>query len=152
MKKKEEAYWDFECRIYPFFSCSVRNSFSALSSFWDIRYTLQSIASGVLFLSSIMWSQGREGGKQNDSCSLNTFANSLYWDGSLTAFVCCPACMARSMKVVRRQLCSFNCWTMRALRSSKDVQAIVGVTIGVQACPNCLLTGYGYGTRCVTVY
>ena len=26
------------------------------------------------------------------------------------------------------------------------------VMVGVQACPDHLLTGYGYGTRCVTMY
>ena len=127
------------CILSP--SCFMRNSFSASSSFWDSGYTLQSIVSGVSFLSSIIWSQGREGGKRNDSCSLNTFTNSLYWDGSLTAFVCCPACMARSVEVVRRQLFSSNCWTMQALRSSRDVQAIVGHGRGIQGLMEQMITG-----------
>ena len=49
--------------------------------------------------------------------------------------------MAKSVEVVRRQLCSSSCWTMRALRSSRNVRAIVGRGQGIWGLIEQMITG-----------
>src|SRR6266702_8320932 len=100
MKKNDDAYGDFDSRIYPFSSSSWRNFHTASSSTQFIRYTLQSIASGASFLNSMAWSQARFGGYRFDSSSLNTLAN-LWYSLGISAFcVYCCALIASSVEVV----------------------------------------------------
>src|SRR6202453_2283842 len=126
MKKNEDAYCDFDGRIYPLASCSSRNSLSALSSCCAMGYILQSTVSGVFGLSSIAWSHGRDGGNLCDASSLKRRLNEEYSAGT-TAFSCCLfACMSRSVEIPRIvQSCSNSC-TMRVFSSSVWMVAMIG--------------------------
>ena len=62
MKKKGEAYGDFDFEMYPFSNCSLMKFLSASSSVSVVGYTLQSIAFGAPSFSSIAWSHGLDGG------------------------------------------------------------------------------------------
>src|SRR6202453_4110507 len=126
MKKNEDAYCDFDGRIYPLANCSSRNSSSALSSCCAIGYTLQSTVSGVFVLSSIAWSQGRDGGNLWDASSLNRWLNEEYSAGTSVFSCCFLACMSRSVEIPRIvQSCSNSC-TIRVFSSSVWVVAITG--------------------------
>jgi hypothetical protein len=101
MKKKDDAYCDFEGRIYPFSSCSSMNTSKASSSTRVIGYILHSMASGVPGLNSTAWSHVRHGGNRFDSSSLNTLANCWYSRGISTFFVYCWAVTASSTDAFR---------------------------------------------------
>jgi hypothetical protein len=101
MKKKDDAYCDFEGRMYPFSSCSSMNTSNASSSVRVIGYILHSMASGAPGLNSMAWSQVRRGGNRFDSSSLNTLANFWYSCSISTFFVYCWAATARSTEAFR---------------------------------------------------
>ena len=91
MKKKGDAYGDFDGRMYPFTYCSRMNSSSALSSAGVIGYTLHGISSGASGLRSMVWSQGLDGGNLCDASSLNNLLKQSYTAGSLVFFLPSPA-------------------------------------------------------------
>jgi hypothetical protein len=99
MKKKDDAYCNFEGRIYPFSNCSSMNTSKASSSTRVIGYILHSMASGAPGLNSIAWSHACHGGNHFDSSSLNTLANFWYSQGISTFFVYCWVATASSTEV-----------------------------------------------------
>jgi hypothetical protein len=101
MKKKDDAYCNFEGRIYPFSNCSSINRSSTSSSTHVIGYILHSMASGAPGLNSMAWSHARCGGNHFDSSSLNTLANFRYSWGITTFVVYCWAVTASSTEVFR---------------------------------------------------
>jgi hypothetical protein len=96
MKKKDDAYCDFDGQIYPFSNCSSINMSNASSSIRVIGYTLQSMTSGAPGLKSMAWSHERLSGNRCNSSLLNTFANFWYSFGISTFFVYCWATTASS--------------------------------------------------------
>jgi hypothetical protein len=99
MKKKDDAYCDFEGRMYPFSSCSSMKTSKASSLIRVMGYILHSMASGAPGLNSMAWSRDHRGGNLFDSSLLNTFANFWYSFGISTCLVYCWAATARSTEV-----------------------------------------------------
>jgi hypothetical protein len=127
MKKKDDAYCDFEGRMYPFSSCSSMKTSRASSSVCVIGYTLQSMVSGTPGLKSMAWLHDRLGGNRCDSSSLNTFANFWYSFGISAFFVYCWAATANSTEVFRMvggsppTSCSNSCYNYPLVRLWKGI-------------------------------
>ena len=103
--------------MYPLASCLSMNLSNASSSVRVMGHTLQSMASGVLSLKLIAWSQVRDGGNHCASSSLNTEAYLLYTGRSSTCVGSDLACMARSVEMPWLVHSSSN-WATIACHSS----------------------------------
>ena len=88
------------------------NSSNALSSVGVMGYTLQGMASGVLGLSSMAWSQGRDGGNRWEASSLKSRLKCSYTAGILTSFLPSPAWMANSVAILLMVVVSVSSCTM----------------------------------------
>ena len=65
-------YGDLDGRMVPLPRCSLTNLRSSASSGWDSGMSFPGSDTGAPGLSSIAWSQMRDGGNSCDASSLNT--------------------------------------------------------------------------------
>jgi hypothetical protein len=130
--KKDDAYCDFEGRMYPFSSCSSMKTSKAWSSIRVMGYILHLMASSAPGLNSMAWSHDRRGGNLFDSSSLKTFAKFWYSFRISTCLVYCWAATARSTKAFRMTEGSpptsrSNSATMSARSSVERYQAMMSL-------------------------
>ena len=72
MKKNDAVYRDLDGRMVPLPKCSLTNLRSSASSGCDSGISFPGSDAGAPGLSSIVWSQIRDGGNSCDASSLNT--------------------------------------------------------------------------------
>jgi len=72
IKKKDAVYDDFDGQMVPLPRCSLTNLCSSASSGCDNGISFPGNDTGAPGLSSMAWSQMRNGGNSCDASSLNT--------------------------------------------------------------------------------
>ena len=117
--------------MYPFACSSFSHLRNACLFFSGSGYILQLLESGVLGLNLMVWSHGRNGGKQCDSSSLNTLVCHWYSSGISILGALCLAVRARSVAVVCMVVVSSSCCMMALLSGWVSARAITGVFRGI---------------------